>query len=59
MREVDYVLCSCGGEVEEVETTDEEDKKYGCSRKGCCAVAFQCKKCQTRFLFALNAPEAE
>ena len=58
-REVNIALCSCGGKFHEVDPTDEEEKKYGCSCKGCCVEAIQCDKCNTRITLALNAPEDE
>lgn len=57
MRDPKLVLCSCGGTVEDVETTLEEERAHGCGRIGCCVWAFQCEECQTRFLFILEAPE--
>ena len=56
-REIDNGYCSCGGRVESAETTDEEEEKYGCGRRGCCVMTYQCKGCETRFIFELNAPE--
>ena len=59
MRKVDIVKCSCGGSVEEIETTDEEERDYGCGRRGCCVEVYVCNKCGTRFTFSLEAPEME
>lgn len=61
MRErfVKKSICSCGGDVYEVETVSEEEVKYGCGRKGCCIRAFQCKKCNVRFLLKIDAPEID
>ena len=60
MREISKVLCNCGGSVEEVATTTEEQEKYGCHRDKfyrCCVTAYQCDKCGVRFTFAFEAPE--
>lgn len=57
MRDPKKIICSCGGEVKEVETTDEEEEIYGCTFKQCCVNAFQCQKCNTRFTFELEAPD--
>lgn len=57
MREIIEAICSCGGEVSEVNTTPEEEDKYGCGRSHCCCRAFQCNKCNTRFTLEFEAPE--
>ena len=63
MREIEEIICSCGGTPEETKTTDEERKKYGCHRDSeewtCCVEAKMCPKCKTRWMFALAAPEME
>ena len=59
MKEVNCVVCSCGEDVDEVDTTPEEEKVFGCGRAGCCVEAYECPKCKTRFTFSLNAPEVE
>lgn len=55
------IYCCCTGdvptEVQEDRTTDDEDKKYGCPRKGCCAFAMKCPKCGTRWLLKLEPPD--
>jgi hypothetical protein len=56
-RDIAKVLCSCGGTVSEKETTADEEKEYGCGRKGCCCNALQCDKCGVRFTLSLEAPE--
>lgn len=58
MRAIERAKCSCGGKVFTKEPTDEEVEWSGCSR-GCCVVAMECDKCQTRFTCALEAPEME
>jgi len=59
MRDIVQARCSCGGLVEERETTADEDKEFGCGYKGCCSTAFVCVKCNTRFVLEFDAPEAE
>lgn len=57
-RNIEEVFCSCGGKVTEVDTTDEEEKQYGCNRRRqCCVRAWKCDKCSTRWTFSLEAPE--
>lgn len=57
MRDIETIECSCGGKPEEVDTTPEEERKYGCGRQGCCVRAVECPKCHTRFTMSLSAPE--
>ena len=56
-HEIDKIICSCGGEVEQVKTTDDEEEKYGCHRRECCVKALKCKKCGVRWTLDLCAPE--
>lgn len=56
-RDIEKAYCSCGGEVEQVDTTGEEEVTYGCGCKGCCLRAYECKRCGTRFTLRLEAPE--
>lgn len=58
-REIHEIICSCGGKVEFVDTTAEEDTKYGCPRKNCCARAIECSSCHTRIVFSLLAPDPD
>ncbi len=58
-RAIREIHCSCGGRPSEVEPTDEEEKQHGCGRRRCCVRAYRCEKCNTRWVFALEAPEAE
>lgn len=59
MREINSVHCSCGSEAVEVETTDDEERAHGCRRRGCCAKAFVCQGCGTRWVLDLAAPDIE
>ncbi len=59
VRDIDYIVCSCGGRPVEIDTTVEEDKQFGCGKPGCCAHAYQCDKCKTKWIFSLEAPEVE
>lgn len=56
-RDVDWAKCSCGGIVEEIDPTPEEDQD-NCPR-GCCLKVYSCNTCRTRFRFKLEAPEME
>lgn len=58
-RDVNKAHCSCGGEFKVVDTTEKEEKNFGCGSKGCCVQAIQCIKCGTRITFQLCAPEME
>lgn len=53
------IPCTCNGYAERVDCTDEEDRKYGCGRKRCCAVAFVCRVCGKRLVGSYEAPEME
>lgn len=57
MRGIEKAVCSCGGQVEVVEPTDEENKQYNCMR-GCCLTVFECKGCKKRFCVREEAPDA-
>jgi hypothetical protein len=57
-RDIESVHCKCGGTVDDVETTDEEEKAAGgCPTRGCCVRVFECERCKARFVFRLEAPE--
>ena len=58
MTIIESVKCSCGGIPIEAETTDCEEKEFGCGRRGCCVKAYECPECKTRFTLGLAAPEA-
>lgn len=49
----------CNGYAPEVEPNEIEEKAYGCGRKGCCAVAFVCLNCETRYVGSKDAPEMD
>lgn len=51
--------CACGGFADAVETTDDEEDKYGCGRRGCCCSAFKCRVCGKRLIAWFPAPEME
>lgn len=51
------IACECGGYAESVQVTEKEDAKYGCGRRYCCACAFVCKLCKTRWVGSEEAPE--
>ncbi len=57
MREIDEGNCTCGGKVDRVEPTKEEDKR-NCPR-GCCLIVLECDKCNTRFCLELESPDME
>ena len=58
--EVSAMPCpECGGYMKPVETTDEEEKKLGCGRRGCCALAFECIRCGCRQTITQPSPEME
>jgi len=59
MRDIDTIHCSCGGCPVEVDTAEEEEKEYGCVISGCCVNAYVCPECNTRWTFALKAPEMD
>ncbi len=62
-REIDEVYCSCGGNPKPVVKTKKEVREYGCHRDdvksvgGCCARAYRCHMCGTRWLLALDPPD--
>lgn len=56
-RGVNAYACTCGGYGESVDVTPEEEKKHGCGRWGCCARAFVCRICKTRWVGSLEAPD--
>lgn len=56
-REINEILCSCGGKPVEAQPTIEEEKEYGCGRSGCCVKVFCCPLCGTRWVFDLESPE--
>lgn len=58
-RGVEGIQCACGGYAEKVVVTNEEENRYGCGRQGCCARAFVCKLCGTRWVGGAEAPEME
>ena len=58
-REIEHIVCSCGGAVKKVKPTDQEEKDYGCGRTECCVKAFKCGKCETRWMFSLASPEMD
>ena len=59
MRDVDVILCDCGGKLEKTECTEAEEKDHGCGLRRCCAAAFVCDKCGIRKAFTLPAPNCE
>ena len=59
MRNINRIVCSCGGEPSPVPTTDDEELRHGCGRRECCVNAYQCPQCGTRWTFDLEAPEIE
>lgn len=58
-RSVEGVKCPCGGYAEQVETTAEESRRFGCGLRGCCDRAFVCVVCGTRLVGSAEAPEME
>ena len=57
-RDSNAVKCKCGGYAASVEPTDAEVKEHGCGRhRSCCARAFVCCICGTRYVGAAPAPE--
>jgi len=56
-RDVNKMICSCGGAFYEADPTEKEEKTYGCGRSGCCVMAIQCDKCKTRVTIDLCAPD--
>ena len=57
MKDINKIICSCGGEAERKKTSKEEESKYGCNRKECCVNAYECNKCKVRWTFTFDAPE--
>ena len=59
-RDIDSFPCKCGGTMKSVDPTIKEVEKYNtCGRiYNCCAVAFQCTKCEWRYACTQDAPEA-
>lgn len=55
------IKCQCGGFCDRVDCLENECHKFGCGRdmpgRECCAVAFVCCKCATRYAGAQPAPE--
>lgn len=59
-RGQEAIPCSCGGYCDRVSQTEEEIAQYGCGRwGGCCAVAFVCRICKTRYAGHEPAPDME
>jgi hypothetical protein len=60
-RDKDALRCKCGGYAEAVDSTIEECKEFGCGRDRpgdeCCARAFVCVLCGTRYAGSSEAPE--
>jgi len=59
-REIESIHCSCGDKVKQVQTTDEEERQYGCgprNARGCCVRAYECPGCGVRWTVRLAAPE--
>lgn len=61
MREVEKMLCGCGGNYKEVATTEQERKEWGCHRDSdkysCCVMAVKCDGCDNRIVLALASPD--
>lgn len=70
-RKVKEIICGCGADKEgiiETDTTEEEEKEYGCCfpqcdvidyercHDACCVIAYECRACHMRWVFALQAP---
>ena len=59
----DAVPCECGGYCDRVDCTTEECREYGCGRdkpgRECCAVAFVCRLCGTRYVGSAEAPDMD
>lgn len=57
------VPCACGGyadRVDDADLTDEEVAQFNCGRgRVCCARAFVCRVCKTRFGARAEAPEMD
>ena len=51
--------CVCNGYADEVDTTPEEFKLYGCGRMYCCCGAFKCRLCGKRLIARFPAPEMD
>ncbi len=59
-RCADSIPCECGGYMDRVEVTPEEDEEFGCGRTwNCCSRAFVCRICKKRHACAAEAPEME
>lgn len=63
-RDVDGIRCECGGYAElDHNMTAEEINRWGCGgdtpTNQCCARAFVCAICGTRWLGSAKAPEME
>ena len=60
---VEKMICNCGCEVEECDTTESERNAYGCGRDkvdySCCVGAMWCPNCQIRWLVIYESPEME
>lgn len=53
------ITCPCGGYFNAVETSLEEESKFGCGRLNCCVETMECQKCKQRINFKLKAPDME
>ena len=51
--------CVCNGYADEVDTTPEEFKLYGCGRMYCCCGAFKCRVCGKRLIARFLSPEMD
>jgi len=59
MKEVNKILCSCGGVPTSVDPTETEEKVYGCNQRGCCVGALECPNCKTRFTLLYAPPDPD
>jgi hypothetical protein len=60
-REVEGISCTCGGYAHRAACTEGEIKRYGGCMVGgeCCARAFLCAVCATRWVGTAEAPEMD
>ena len=57
-REDKAINCPCGGYAERVKCTPAEIEEWGCGRRyECCARAFVCVICKTRYVGCAPAPD--
>jgi hypothetical protein len=60
-KEIKEAFCSCGGKLQETETTEKEIEQWGCfrdrPRSPCCVLALRCLNCGVRLVFVFESPD--